>query len=221
VLVLAAAAGLGALAAAALAADGQAPTAPAQPSSPLDYKSYLDEKMPVEAPKDSDAGAAANPDKAAIAGLRQSVVTIDGRPYYKFQSGRGAIIVPKVDHLSRAELERAVCNEDLKAVCDPTKGGPEDPERAKLCQAEGLREAMLAHAEYELSDGVALYAGSIMQTIQRSCGGDGKVPNAKALQAAFEIGVERRSKDPRHPGSEKVYVRPLPLKPEVGVGVSF
>ncbi len=44
------------------------------------------------------------------------------------------------------------------------------------------------------------------------------------MQNLFEIGLEKKNADPRHPGAEKVFVRPNPknpLTPEVGAGVSF
>lgn len=34
-------------------------------------------------------------------------------------------------------------------------------------------------------------------------------------------GLEKRSKDPRHPGAEKAFLRPNPLAPQVGAAVTF
>jgi hypothetical protein len=175
----------------------------------FDPSGYFEEK------KAEDAAKA----PAAVESVKQNVVTIDGRPYYKFARGPAAIIVPKVDHLTRAEMERAVCAEDLKLVCDPGKAL--NPKAQELCRAQGVKDAIAARAELALTEQTILYADLIIKTIQTTCGGDGGQPNAIDLSRSLEIGVEWKNKNPRHPGSKKVFIKPTPLRPELGGGVSF
>ncbi len=187
-------------------------TATAQPSV-IDPTGYLDQK----AYEDSKSAPKAE-------SIKQNVVMIGGRPYYQFGGGGSSILVPKVDHLTPQDMERAVCAEDLVDVCDPSKGGG-DPKMEELCKQQGLREALGSRAQHQLTKETALYLDLIVTTIQTTCGGGGRRPNAKQkIQHLFEIGLERKRDDPRHPGSEKVFIRPNPanpLKPEVGAGVSF
>lgn len=179
--------------------------------SPIDPKSYLDEKA-----REEQAVAPADPKPELV---RQNVVQIDGRPYYKFKAGPGAIFVPKVDHLTDEELQRAVCDNDLRDVCDPSKGGPTDPDRKALCDAQGIREALIAGAELELTGDTVAYAGMIAKTIGTTCGPAGHRPSARLLSDFFEIGLAKRSTDPRHPGEKKVFIRPF--VPQVGAGATF
>jgi hypothetical protein len=181
--------------------------------SPFEPQQYLDQKAFEAAQQAPQAGA-----------VKQDVVKIDGRPYYKFGAGGSSILVPKVDHLSEADLQRAICAEDLQDVCDPSKGSPDDPHRQEMCRQQGVKDALAARAQQELTKDTVVYAGLIVATIQTTCGGTGRRPNAKQLESFFEVGVEHRHPDPRHPGSEKVFVRPNPRNPrtpEVGAGLSF
>lgn len=188
------------------------PVAAADPSA-IDPKQYLDQKAYEEAKSAPKADA-----------VRQDVVLIGGRPYYKFGGDGSSILVPKVDRLTQQDMERAVCAEDLVEVCDPSKGG-DDPKMEELCKQQGLREAMGVRAQHRLTKETAVYLDLIVATIQTTCGGGGRRPNAKdRIHHLFEIGLERKRDDPRHPGSEKVFIRPnpaRPLTPEVGAGVSF
>lgn len=178
-----------------------------EPNQYLDQKAYEDAQ---KAPK--------------VEAIKQNVVHIDGRPYYKFGDGKASILVPKVDHLSAPDLERAICAEDLQDVCDPAKGSPGDPKRQELCDKQGLKEAMATSAQYALAKDTAVYLSLIVTTIQTTCGGIGRKPNVKRLESLFEVGLEKKNPDPRHPGSERIFVRPnlkSPLTPEVGAGVTF
>lgn len=183
-------------------AHAQTPANDLDPSRYLDEKAFEEQKTPT------------------VDVVKQNVVMINGRPYYKFGDDRRSIIVPKTDHLTKADMERAVCSEDLRIVCDPNKGVGDESRKA-LCDAQGLQEALVARAEVSLTSSMVLYSGLIIQTIQTACGGSGVQQNAKDIQANLEIGIERKSTDPRHPGSQKLYIKPLPFAPQIGAGTTF
>jgi hypothetical protein len=179
-------------------------------ANPFDPSGYM-KKQTVE---DTKVNEAPTGDQT----VRQDVVRLNGRDYYKFQSGKSSILVPKLDRFTKQDLERSLCTQHIEDHCDPNKvGSKDDP----LCKKDVSEKIIGVRARQALSKDTVIYSDLILANIQHACS-EGQRPNAVALRNYLEIGVEVKNNDPRNPGSKKGFIRMKPnLTPEVGGGVSF
>ena len=141
-------------------------------------------------------------------GIQYDTVTMGGIIYHKFESGDGAIYVPKLTDLTEADFEKALCanvapKDNPKALSDRDK-------------------AVVAKAEENITEKVQLFAQLITVTIHKKCGEPMSATEAGMPLSdgkGIEVGAKVNTGTKRRPSSTTIFN--TNLAPNIGVRNEF
>ncbi len=138
-------------------------------------------------------------------------VFIKGVRYKVFRTAVGTLYVPKVTGLSKDDIDRGLCANEIPVIlekCLPSDEGCSQRNREHMTQ-----DVTVARVDTPMGADMKAYAEWVTLTVRKRCG-DVNTTYFTPIPKTPEIGVEVKGGTERDPRTYKVYNQGL--KPQVG-----
>ena len=155
--------------------------------------------------------------KEAQPELREGEVIVKGVKYKVFKSAAGNLYVPAVDTVTKSDLERSLCANQIPVLLE--KCAPDDGPCMQRNRDHMTAEVTVVRADAPLGANTKAYAEIIGTTIQKKCG-DVAPTYFAPLSLKPEVGIEYKDTHQRDPNTYKLFYNPV-TRPALGFKSEF